>query len=110
LTGDHAKIVQGLEVVGIDGADLPVEGLGLGRAAGLVVRQRQSKSLGRWRSWRRGSCRGKGFALALRGLALLSVHGQIKTFLRVAWQYKLNEHSSKTNITGNCPPALIAGS
>jgi len=37
--------MEAIDVVGIGGADLPVEALGLGQPAGLVVGERHSEAL-----------------------------------------------------------------
>jgi len=50
LMGDDAEPVQRRKMVGVDGADLPLQPLGLGQAAGLMMRRRLREVLiGRWR-------------------------------------------------------------
>jgi hypothetical protein len=45
LPCEHTKKIKAVDVTGIDGADLPVEALGLGQSAGLVMREGQGEPL-----------------------------------------------------------------
>jgi hypothetical protein len=83
LRRDHAEKMQALDVVGIGRADLPVQGLGLGEPAGLVMREcggellrNPARVAGRRRR------RGETLALTFRGAPLFSIHG--KTFMLLA--------------------------
>jgi hypothetical protein len=78
--GQHTEKMEAIDVVGIDGTDLPVETLGLSQPASLVVRERQGEPLRkrRRRTGRLGRRRRSGGRLApsFRRAPLLSVHGK----------------------------------
>jgi hypothetical protein len=78
LPGEHAKKMQGIDVGGINRANLSIKALGLLKSTGLVVRQRRRKLLGNARTgvlWRRRAIR-VGAALARCDWRLVSVHGE----------------------------------
>ena len=80
LCGQHTEKMKAIDVVGINGADLPVEALGLDQPAGLVVRERHGEPLGYLHrrsggTHRRGTTWGR-LALAFRSSPLFSVHGK----------------------------------
>jgi hypothetical protein len=76
--------MEAIDVVGINGTDLPVEALGLGQPAGPAVRECHSEPLcdrhgGAGRLDRSGAT-GWRLVLAFRGAPLFSVHGNEPDF------------------------------